>query len=148
ILNIDLAVGRIFFSLLLIIFGIMLMTGSYRHQSNNTAVFSESKFMFNKENDEYSVVFGQGTLDLRDLELTGELNVKASCVFGELKVYLKPDMNYIIYSSTAFGSVNIPQGRPNSGFGSSEVKSAGYDSNAPKLILRADAVFGAVDIIH
>ncbi len=148
IFNIEIPVGKIFFSLLLILFGIMLMTGSYHHRGGNTAVFSESKFSFSKETEEYSVVFGQGTLDLRELELKEDVKIKAASVFGEIKIYIRPDVNYIIHSSTAFGSIDAPGGSPNSGFGSSVVKSSGFDESAPRLILRTDAVFGSIDIRH
>lgn len=148
IFNIDLPVGRIFFSLLLIFFGIMVLTGSGGHKTPNTAVFSESSFDFDDEAGEYSVVFGKGTLDLSGIHLQEDKKVKVAAVFGEANVRVDKETNYVIQSNVAFGSVNFPGKHPNQGFGSSVFRAPGLDENKPRIIIKTDAVFGSINIQH
>ncbi|MGM0612994.1 MAG: hypothetical protein ACQESM_05770 [Bacteroidota bacterium] len=147
--DIHLPIGKIIISLLFIFLGIALLTGSLGpNKSNSSAVFSESEFQFDKNTNEYSAIFGQGTLDLRGLTLTENIELKTNAVFGEMRVILDPDVNYLIRSSAAFGSVELPGSKPNSGFGSTNIHSKDFNKQQPHLIIKADAVFGSVVLKH
>ncbi|MCF8332035.1 MAG: cell wall-active antibiotics response protein [Bacteroidales bacterium] len=144
--DINIPVIKVFLSLMLIIIGILVLTGKTRHRDKNTVIFSEANFDFDKETEEYSVVFGQATLDLRNINIPEDIFIKASAVFGEMHIIIDPGMNYKIVSNTAFGSVNMPGNRPNNGFGTAEVKSQNFNEQQPKIIIKADAVFGSINI--
>lgn len=144
--NVDMPVGRIFFGLFMLLLGVMVITGSVGHKDSHTAVFAESHFEYMDDTDEYSAVFGQGTLDLRDVKPEKDIEMKAAAVFGEMRLILPEGANYIIHCSAAFGSVNVMGKSPTSGFGSSKVKSKNYDSSRPGFIIKADAVFGSINI--
>lgn len=148
--DIDLPIGEIIISLVFIFLGVALLTGSLGHKEKekNAAVFSESEFQFAKNTNEYSAVFGQGTLDLRDITVSEDFNIKVNAVFGELHIFLNPETNYQIHSDTVFGSVELPSTKPNSGFGSTSTKSGNFDNQQPRLKIKADAVFGSVNIRH
>ncbi|MFW6019849.1 MAG: LiaF domain-containing protein [Bacteroidales bacterium] len=151
IVDIHLPIGKIIISLLFIFFGIALLTGSFgHHRKNNAAVFSESEFQFDKNTTEYSSVFGQGTLDLRDITLSENINININinAVFGEMRVLLRPETNYLIRSNAVFGSVNLPGKKSNSGFGESNTQSENFNKQQPHIIIKADAVFGSIDIRH
>lgn len=146
VLNINIPVIKVFLSLLLIVLGILVLTGKTRHRDRNTVIFAEAQFDYDNSTEEYSVIFGQGTLDLRNTPVTEDIFIKAAAVFGEMHIIIDPGVNYKIVSNTAFGSVNMPGNRPNNGFGTSEVKSQNFNEQQPKIVIKADSVFGSINI--
>ncbi|MFO8054658.1 MAG: hypothetical protein R6U19_05780 [Bacteroidales bacterium] len=144
----NIPVFSILFSLILISFGIFLLKGRKHKTHTSSAVFSEVDFSYRKGSGDYYTVFGEGELDLRGIELEKDTEVSVSCVFGEMVVMLDAETNYIIRSTAVFGSVLSPDNKGNPGFGSSISKSQGFNEQIPKLVLKADAVFGSIKIKH
>lgn len=151
VFKIDIPVFRIIFGLLLLYWGVRILFGvhgSDRHGNTRSAVFSEGQAApVDAVAKEYSTVFGSFQLDLRRLKLRGETRVKASAVFGSMKVVVPDGVALQIKADGVFAGVEFPEGRGSS-FGSSSYLSPDYSAATNKLFLEVDTVFGSMEILR
>ena len=142
VLNIDFPVGRVMISLLLIYIGVVLLFGRNHFQGHGHKVmFNDARTDYSEAQNKYECVFGKATLDLSDVKLENDKQIKVSCAFGEYIILLNPEMNYEIQSSSAFGSFTMP-GNQNHSFGNATFHNKNFDSSIPKLIIKAEVAFG------
>ncbi|NLG54167.1 MAG: PspC domain-containing protein [Rhodococcus sp.] len=90
--------------------------------------------------DEYTIKFGSGTLDLTNTDLDADTTVDVSSRFGDLVVILPPDMNVIDHCDARFGhALCLTDGTIDGG-------SDGTDG--PVLTINAQSRFGSVEVFR
>jgi predicted membrane protein len=150
VFNVDFPLFRIFIAFLLIFLGIKFLVGSFGNihvnSSDNDVIFGEKNYRHFDERKEYNVIFGKATYDFRDIELQNERKkINISTVFGGTEVKLRKDMPVKIAVESAFGGANLPNGN-SAVFGSTYYESPGLDKSKPYLYIKADVVFGGLDV--
>ena len=151
--NINIPFFRIFIALLFIYFGISLMIGGPRfHQSyrdGSTAIFSNIKITAQDiTDDEFSIIFGSGELDLRDIETNQIRNLEVNVIFGSGTVILDRDQLAEIKVSSAFGSARMPDGN-NISFGEYTYRTPNMETDInPNLTIDGSVVFGEFTVVE
>lgn len=151
--NINIPFFRIFIAFLFIYFGISLMVGgptfhrSYRDGS--TAIFSNVKISAQDiTEDEFSIIFGSGELDLRNMEADRIKDIEINVIFGSGTVVLDRDQLAEINVSSAFGSAKMPDGN-NISFGEYIYRSPALESgDSPNFIVDGSVVFGELTVVE
>jgi predicted membrane protein len=141
VFNLDFPVGRFIWAIFLILLGVQFLVGFTFKQEKGTAMFSESVLVYEEGRSEYNCIFGKAYLDLSKVQFTQDTRIKASSVFGEMVVRLPDSVNVIVKGSSAFGNVVMPDGS-NASFGEINWKPTIGAPDGPRLMLKAESVFG------
>ena len=138
--NLDMPVTKITFGFFFLLLGIkILFFNNWNFLNVSTShdvIFGSNTMIYNEEEDEYNVVFGEGKLDLTELTQSPEDKIEVNAVFGEMKVYISKNTKLIIKQDAAFGSVKVEPDK---------------HKDVPKTItvkLKANAVFGSLRVVR
>ncbi len=150
VLKIDLPVMGIIFPIFIITLGISLIggfRGESRHWgSGKSTLFGDQRFDDISGNEQYSVVFGKGSYDLRNLKpLDKDINVDISCAFGGVEIFINPAVPMRIKVSSAFGGGQMPDGHTVA-FGQRTYKTPAYREGSPCVNVNASTAFGGIEI--
>lgn len=156
--KIDIPVFRALFSVLLIYFGIRMLTGTFgmsglfEWKDRSSIVFSEGRFHAGKggESEEpthYSIVFGKGVVDLTELSLErAPHDIEVNVVFGEGIIYVDPNAPVHVVSNAVFGESRMPDDNQVV-FGTLNYRTAAaVAANESAITVRTNVVFGSVRI--
>lgn len=147
--QVDLPVFRIVFGLIVIAWGIHIITGRsvYQgHKDEANIVFSEGDFTPNDKN-KYNVVFGKATTDLTALARE-DLNAKIeiNTVFAENTVLIDAKTPAHIVVNSVFAGAFLPDGN-SAAMGTYHYKSPGLEKAKNYLRIEANVVFGSLKIV-
>jgi predicted membrane protein len=150
VFNIDFPLFKVFIAFVLIFFGLKMLFGSFNAPKFETkesdVVFGEKTFSNPNTSKDYSVVFGKGVYDFRDIDLKGEKQfVKISTVFGASIVKLNKNIPVKIRVESAFAGAELPNGN-SSVFGSTTYTSPDFDPAVPYLDIKLEVVFGGCEV--
>ena len=157
-LGLHLPVFRILFSVGVIYLGVSILLGSFgmkvkKVSSNNEAVLSSAQFSLgpdlkSEKDRQYSTVFGEGELDLTDLDLSkGSVDLELNTVFGETRLIVRKDTPLRIRSTSVFGKSTMP-GRNENVLGKFDYKTDGLAADAAALNIESNVVFGSFSVIQ
>ncbi|NVO18950.1 MAG: hypothetical protein HXX13_04585 [Bacteroidetes bacterium] len=148
VFNIHIPIFAILFSAGLIWLGIMILRGSLpsRGISQNTTL-GDGNMDYVPGLERYTVTFGSGVLNLKDIVPDRPVHLQVECNFGEMKVYVSKDTALQINGSATFGNLNGPDLRSAS-FGNYHYISTGYNPNLPGFTLNARVTFGELRIFY
>lgn len=138
---------RILFSLMLIYFGIKLLTGiSFKSPEKESVVFGSSRMKFNPENPEMNIVFGSGEIDMTNIEVKNTtFNSKINIVFGDGEIIIDRDTPMRVQVTTVFGASDFPD-ETTIAFGDYVYKTKSFREGEPHLRVKADVVFGGLNV--
>jgi hypothetical protein len=138
--------ARIFFGLLLVYVGLSLLLGRSRHERRWHRYKTPERVQITEPSEQQDVVFANRELDLTGLKLEDKvLHEELDVVFGSAVVKVSPAVPLRIEVSSAFAEARLPNGN-DVGFGDEVYKSKNLDPNQPYLLLKADVVFGQLEI--
>jgi predicted membrane protein len=150
VFKIDLPVMGIIFPIFIITLGISLLSG-FRGESRlwgggRNTLFSDQRFDNVSGDEHYSVVFGKGSYDLRNLHpVDKDIHVDISCAFGGVEIFINPAIAMKIKVSSAFGGGQMPDGHTVA-FGERTYKTPAYKEGAPYVSVKASTAFGGIEI--
>ncbi len=147
--NIYIPLFRVFFALFFIYIGISILTGGtiFKHH-HNTSFFSDTEInISNNLEDEYNIIFGQGTIDLTEISLDKNRYIETNTIFGKGVIKIKSDTPIRIKVSSAFGSATLPNNNSIT-FGETQFKSKDLAEGENYVTIDANVVFGALEIIQ
>lgn len=132
----------------LVYWGLSWIAGSFKTEfspkvTDSAAVFAKGWFTYSsdKKNDEYNVVFGNGVVDLRNVDLSkGDVEIEVNSVFGQTTVVVTPGTAIQVQASTVFGRTDLPDG--NVVVVGKQTYGAGGTAPSGKIILKTNTVFG------
>ena len=108
--------------------------------------FEINHILHENSKDEYSIIFGKGTIDLSNVDLgNGNVKVNINTIFGHGLIKINPEIPMIIDIDSAFASAKLPD-KTITSFGSYTYKTKSFAEEKPYLKIKIDVVFGAVDI--
>jgi hypothetical protein len=146
-LPVHIPVARLIIAVILIYVGVRVLVVRPVIKDGNTMVFSESSLTYTPAHGrDYNVIFSSGTVDLSAVPLTsGSVSTEVNVVFGNGTLRIDPSQPVRVSMSSAFGTVDSPNGR-SVAFGDSEYTTPSYKDGEPALQIRATAVFGRLRI--
>lgn len=150
VFNVDFPIVRVLFAMFIIYLGLRILFGSFgffRFETGpNDVFFGEREFYSTEPNNEYNVVFGQGTFHFTDVDLSqGNVNVKIGTVFGASDIRIDRDMPVQIVADAVFAGAELPDGNT-AVFGSSTYQSESFNPDSNHLKIKLDVVFGGAKV--
>ncbi len=138
---------RVLFGVLLIYWGIKVIAGnSWKSNKVNTTVFSTGGKHFSRQEKEYNVVFGKGSIDLFKADAPAEnTKLEMNVVFGSAELILNDSIPAMVQMNSVFGNVRSAD-RQTGGFGSGVFSTSAYSQDKPHYLIEANAVFGNINI--
>lgn len=108
--DIDIPVFRIIIGSIIIYWGINLVFGGFSRRNKSNYVFvPNANAKVNERDDEYSIVFGNGIIDLRDKPiLESKHKIICNSVFADAEVIVPNDVAVDIKANTFFGEITTP----------------------------------------
>jgi len=147
VFHIDLPVFRILLGLIVIYFGLRLITGWHGCSAETSASFSETKAASQNLKGEYNVAFGKSTIDLSDTDLSGGgRTLKLGTTFGETVILVDKNTPIDMHVDSIFSGVNMPDGNT-AAMGSLVYRSPAYKEGNNCLNIKADVIFGSLRIV-
>ncbi len=140
---VNIPVIRIIVAAVFIYVGIRFLIQGPAIRDRNTVVFSQATIPYSPDRGhDYNVIFSSGTVDLTaaPASVAGS-RTEVNVVFGSGVLRIDPRVPVHVSISSAFGSVEAPDGR-SVAFGDSDYRSPGWREGSPALEIRATAVFG------
>lgn len=145
--NIDVPFGRLIIGLLIIYVGAaILFGGGIIIPDGNTAVFSSTNIkVADQINDEYSIIFGSGVIDLSDIDSAAvNKEIKINTIFGASEILLDSNKSVRMNVSSAFGRATLPDGNTIT-FGDYKYNNISEEANNI-VNIEVSTVFGSTDI--
>lgn len=147
VFHIDIPLVKILMAIILIYWGITLLVGKTSHGSDDIIMFKNTKMNLNNGQNEKTILFGSGIIDLTDISLAeGRYDLDVNVIFGSGVIYIPEDIPAVIKVSVVFGEGRFPNGSSEV-FGDETFKTENLDKNQPYLNLNMDVVFGSGVII-
>jgi len=153
IFRMDIPVGKVVFALFFILIGFKLLFSDFSFKryktGGNDVIFGEMYIKgVDMKNDEYDIIFGKGTFDLRDIDLVNMTSnrFKIACVFGGVDIIINDTLPIKITSESVFAGGRFPDGN-STAFGTSTYVSPNYDPLKPHLNLKLEMVFGGANVV-
>lgn len=145
----NIPIGRMLVAFAFIFLGIKILLGGNmackQKEDKQSTVFSEKKEVYNKDTKMYSVVFGQSTIDLTNINLSESKTIELNTVFGEMRVLINPTLNCELNTNVAFGHITTPYGEVN-GMGQNSFRPTVFNKDLPTLTINAKVVFGQIKV--
>jgi hypothetical protein len=140
--------GRIFWALLLVYVGISLLVRPAWHTHRWRGEWKSGRAIVTDKPGKHDVVFGSSAFDLTGVELQGKTRrEEIDVVFGSGQVRLNPEMPVRVEVNSVFASAKLPDGSEKS-FGEYTYQSKNFEENKPHLLVKADVVFGSLEIVN
>lgn len=149
-LNLDIPVFRLFFASFLIFIGVKIILDGFHSDrgSRQNVVFDQGQVNATGRGREYNVIFGKGAVDLTGVEVGDkDIILDVNTVFGGSVVKIRPDIPTLVKANAAFGGVHLPDGNT-AAFGAYVYRNKAYREGKPCLTLRANAVFGGLEVVE
>ncbi len=144
---------RIVFAFVVIYIGVRILAGvswwpgRASVTTETEAIFGNAKFGGKELKNDYSIVFGHGDVDLTEAEVGKDGNrVGVHTVFGHSIIRVNPKTPVRVTGTAAFGEVVTPDGS-RAAFGETTWESPAVKPGGKVLEVRAEAVFGKVEIV-
>jgi predicted membrane protein len=143
---------RIIVAVVIIAIGIRILVGhhgifSFR-TSNNDVLFGEHTYTEAPKRDtEYNTIFSNGVYDFRNVtfENNKPIKIKVNTIFGRSVIKVNRDTPVKVKADAVFGSATMPNGN-SVAFGTNYHTSENFNDSTSYLYIKADVVFGAVEI--
>jgi len=137
--HINIPFVRIFFGIIIILFGLKLIVGSTgKAKTHNNNTLKNIHF-----SEECNIIFSSGTIDLTGYLEQSKLPKEISVVFGNAIVLVPDSLNLEITSTTVFGSTILPD-RSYAGFGEDRYVVGKTPAN-PISSITTNTVFGRLE---
>lgn len=156
VFDLDFPVGRVVFAVILVLVGIGFLTGKdlFRAPENKSGfrswnkreasvVFGNTDFGKDQIREAYSIIFGQGVIDLTGIpESEIPRRIEVDTVFGNTRIILPADLAVSIKGDTVFGNTSWPD-RVTTAFGDRIWESPAVASENGRIMIKSDCVFGS-----
>ena len=147
IFGISIPIMRVGFALLLMYAGLTLIKGMYEAKNQKAIFFSQESVKADANNPAqyYKIVFGQGTVDLSDIDAsTAPIRVQVYTLFGKGILKLNPQVSTVVNATSVLSSVSFPD-KTLVSLGNYRYMS-GDANHEPQVVIDATAVFSALEI--
>lgn len=152
VFQVEFPVFKVAFGICLVLLGIKVLFGRFiipsHHFEKEETVFSERTYTNPEKDREYTVLFGKGTYDFTDVDLSkGSYHTKISTVFGGTQIIIPRNVPVRITADAVFAGAELPDGR-SAVFGTIVYESDTWTQDSASINLKVDVVFGGVQVIQ
>lgn len=151
--HLDIPVFRIIIALIIIFFGIQLLFGwkcdrwCYSHEDERNVIFGNSTLKATPSTKEYNIIFSQGEVDITEMNPEwANSKIEVNTVFGHGLIKINPEIPVKIVTNAAFGQIITPDNHQ-SVMGDHVYQTPALKENQPYLLIKADVVFGNMEIV-
>jgi predicted membrane protein len=147
VFHINIPLVRIVFGILLIYWGIKMISGGFgKRWSSNDVIFNEGSARYDDDKNDYNIIFGNGVVDLFKAETPAQKRkIDVNVVFGNGRLILNDSIPAKVKMTAVFGSAEAPD-KSSNGFGESTFTTSTFSENAPYILIDATAVFGKLEL--
>ncbi len=145
-IHMNIPVFRIIIGLMVIYFGFSILFGNFSKRDKGTTVFSSNAILdINEDEKEYSIIFGNGIIDLTDADiLKNKKKIIVNSIFANTIVRIPNNIPLKIQANTAFGEISSPDRK--SSFLGEHTFYINADSSDSVIKIIASSVFGSMQI--
>lgn len=138
---------RVIFGIILIFWGLRVISGSsWRNTKENTVMFHSADMNYDESKKEYNIIFGRGNIDLFKSDIPEKRKkIEVNVIFGNGNLILNDSIPARIKMNSVFGNVRSER-ESVGGFGSSSFTTSAYKDNEPCFEIESNAVFGNLNI--
>jgi predicted membrane protein len=147
IFHINFPFMRVIFGILLIFWGIRVLSGSsWKNKGDSSAMFTSANMNYDDSKKEYNIIFGRGNIDLFKSEVPDKTKkLEVNVIFGNGNLILNDSIPTRVEMNSVFGTVRAENERTG-GFGSSTYTTSSFQQGQAHLEIEANAVFGNINI--
>lgn len=146
VFHINIPIFKLLLGIFFIYLGISIMFGGSISKTGNNIIFNQGTVTANNLNDEYNVIFSEGTIDLTGLDVSNKTKrVKVNAVFGSADVKISPDTPTVIRANSAFAATTTPDSNSVT-FGNHTYRTKSFNEGANYLEVETNSVFGRIII--
>lgn len=156
VFHVDIPIFKTVFGIFLIYLGAKMIFGNFwcgrtcDIKTKTSAFFDEKVFKASQDvsnKKQYSTVFGSSTVDLTDLDILKEedIRVEVNTVFGETKVLLSQKIPVKIFANSVFAEAKMPNNNLVA-FGTLVFESP--DNSGKKITIHGNVVFGSLRFVY
>jgi hypothetical protein len=148
VFNLDIPVFTILLSTALIIGGVFMIRGSYFPKGDGDRIhFDDRHFAFIPGQQNYSVAFGEGSLNLKGQKPDTNIPVSVECSFGKFRIIADREVPLMIKGQVSFGNLRGPDMKTAS-FGEYTYMSPDYNPSQPGFTIDARVSFGELEVFY
>jgi hypothetical protein len=148
VFHLDIPVFTIFLSAALIIAGVVMIRGSFLPKREGRYVqFGESHFNYDPAQRQYSVQFGEGSLNLKGQRPDSNIALSVECSFGKFRIIADREVPLSITGKASFGELRGPDLKKAS-FGDYTYMSPDYNPSQPGFTISANVSFGEIEVFY
>lgn len=147
-LHLNISIFKIGIAIILIWIGITLIIGRWGIRDSSNTIFSGRELRPETLEKEYNIIFGKAHMDLSSL-LLSEFNksIEINTVFSKTTLKIDPSKPIVIDIDCVFGSARTSDRKVES-FGKYLYKTPSVDISKEHLNIKADIVFGELEVIQ
>ncbi len=145
--NSRLSVIRVLFGVLFILCGTSIIVNGFSISGNvNNIIFSSENVSPSDTSNRYAIVFGNGTIDLSQRQVTGgSKHIGVDTIFGNSTILIKKDTPVSIKGNNVFGSINMPNGNKSDVINNTKYNQG--DTTSPDCLnIEVNSIFSSVHI--
>ena len=148
VFNLDIPIFTILLSTALIIGGVLMIRGSFLQRGEGARVqFEDRHFSYRPEERNYSVQFGEGTLNLKGHRPDANITLSVECSFGKMRIIADREVPLMITGKSSFGELRGPDLKTAS-FGDYTYMSPDYNPSQPGFTINANVSFGELEVLY
>ncbi len=139
--------ARVVIGLVIIYFGIKVITGGGINRNARSAVFSKNNMKYDYNHNDYKILFGSGIIDFTNVNsVIKNEKREVKVVFGEAELRINENLPILVEMKTVFGSSEI-NGKSYNNFGNNNWASPSFDASQPHIKIESDVVFGRLNVV-
>jgi hypothetical protein len=144
--NSKISIIRVLFGMLFVLLGTSIIVNGFGISgTTNNIIFSNQDISASDTANRYSVIFGNGTVDLSDRQpKDGNSRIAVDAIFGSATILIDKDTPIKIKGNTVFASMDLPDGDQD--FINSKTYSQGDTSSQNCLNIEVNSIFSSVHI--
>jgi hypothetical protein len=152
VFQLNLPTLTVIFSFVFIYWGISMIVAKPEEprdgRGSEERIFTDSEIKANINQDKYDILFSSSTVDLTTLPVPLEKRkIKIDTIFSRSIIRINPEVPALIKVDAVFASAHLPNNTHIS-FGDYTYATRSYREGLPHLYIKADVVFGQMDIIE
>lgn len=138
---------RIFIAFVFIYAGLwLLLRPKFELSTGKLIIFSQGRLHYNENQKDYTILFGNGSMDISNIDVTNSRSIEVNSIFSESVIRIGRDVNFRINADAAFASFSGPENNTIS-FGNQNYQPPWFEPGKPHLIIKANVVFGSMRVV-
>ena len=119
----------------------LLLRPRFECSGTNFLLFSQGNLRFDTKQKDYTILFANGTLEIKDVDIPVTRAIEVNGIFSDSKIVISKNVNFRLKADAAFAGFYGPDGISTS-FGTQTYQPPWFDPQKPYLNIKTNVVFG------